>query len=177
MIGLGAAAKFVPLVLAPLFAGAGEQRRRRDALVTLAAVAAVVMFTFVPFVPHVGLSGVWDRTIGYQAGRDSPFSIWGQYHSLAPLWTAVKVAVLGLAVLVGFAPRRKDTVQVAALGGAVLVALQVAAAHWFYLYIVWFAPLALVALFAPYWDRGEPSAAAVEAGTGEPAAAAVAALP
>ena len=45
--------------------------------------------------------------------------------------------------------------MVAALGAAVLIALQLALAHWFYLYLVWFLPLALVALLAPY---AEPAA-------------------
>ena len=35
---------------------------------------------------------------------------------------------------------------VAALGAAVLIALQLTVTHWFYLYIVWFLPLLLIAL-------------------------------
>jgi hypothetical protein len=145
-LGLGAAAKFVPLLLAPLFATASEPRRWRGAVIFSLVLLAVVAVAFAPFIPsHGGLHQVWDRTLGYQLGRESPFSIWGQHKGLAPLWTAVKVATVALAVLVAFVPRHKTPVQVAALGAAVLVALQVGAAHWFYLYIVWFFPLALVA--------------------------------
>ena len=36
----------------------------------------------------------------------------------------------------------------AALGAAVLIALQLTVTHWFYLYLVWFLPLLLVALIA-----------------------------
>ena len=36
----------------------------------------------------------------------------------------------------------------AALGAGVLIAVQLATTHWFYLYIVWFVPFVLVALFA-----------------------------
>jgi hypothetical protein len=57
---------------------------------------------------------------------------------------------VALAVLVAVVPRRRDAVSVAALGAAVLIALQLALGHWFYLYLVWFLPLALVALLAPY---------------------------
>jgi hypothetical protein len=47
----------------------------------------------------------------------------------------------------------------------VLVAFQIAAAHWFYLYIVWFLPFALVAFMArcvedeppPASERAEPA--------------------
>jgi hypothetical protein len=55
-----------------------------------------------------------------------------------------------LALAVALSPRRKTPAQVAALAAAVLVAVQLGATHWFYLYVVWFAPLALVALMAPW---------------------------
>jgi hypothetical protein len=156
LLGLAAAAKFAPLALAPLFATAGA-RRLRGALVFSAALAVVLVATFVPFLPDGGLREVYDRTVGYQAGRDSPFSVWGLEPGLGWLQTAVKVAAVGLALLVAFVPRRKDTVQVAALGAAVLVAVQLAVEHWFYLYIVWFLPLVLVALFAVHrWAEPVP---------------------
>jgi hypothetical protein len=103
--------------------------------------------------PDGGPREIYDRTFGYQAGRNSPFSIWGQHDSLATLWTVAKAAAVALALAVAFVPRAKTPVQVAALGAAVLIALQLVASHWFYLYIVWFLPFALVALFAPF--RGE----------------------
>ncbi len=47
-------------------------------------------------------------------------------------------------------------VEVAALGAAVLIALQLGISHWFYLYIPWFFPLVLIALLAahPVMARG-----------------------
>ena len=147
-IGLGAAAKFAPLALAPLFATAAD-RRVRNALVFALSLAAVLVATVAPFVPDGGLREVYDRTLGYQAGRPSPFSLWGQEPSLDWLQTAVKSAAVGLALLVAFVPRRKSPAQLAALAAAVLIALELAMTHWFYLYIVWFAPLVLVALLAP----------------------------
>jgi hypothetical protein len=95
-----------------------------------------------------GLSTFWHRTIAEQGGRDSPFSIWGQDHSLGWLQAAVKAAVVGLAVLVAFRPRRRDHVTVAALGAAVLIGMQLTVDHWFYLYIPWFLPFLLIALLA-----------------------------
>jgi hypothetical protein len=157
LIGLGAAAKFAPAALAPLFAGGTGERRLRSALVFSLAFAAVVAAAVLPFLPEGGLSELYDRTLGYQAGRDSPFSLWGQEPSLDWLHTAVKVGAVALAVAVAFLPRRRDAAQVAALGAAVLIALQLTAEHWFYLYVVWFAPLVFVALFAAY--RTAPEAA------------------
>jgi hypothetical protein len=39
---------------------------------------------------------------------------------------------------------------VAALGAAVLLAVQLSVNHWFYLYIPWFTPFVLFALFSAY---------------------------
>ncbi len=140
-IALGAAAKFVPLALAPLFA-------RRAPLYFGAALVLVTAAVVLPFVPDGGLREMYDRTVGYQASRPSPFSIWGQVDSLDWLQLAVKIGAGGLALLVAFVPRRAGPREIAALGGAVLIALQLTAGHWFYLYVVWFVPFVLVALFA-----------------------------
>jgi hypothetical protein len=110
-------------------------------------------------VPDGGLRELYDRSIGYQASRPSPFSIWGQVDSLDWLQTALKVAAAGLALLVAFVPRRIDLRQTAALGAAVLIAIQLVATHWFYLYVVWFVPFVLVALFVGHRSaEREPAA-------------------
>ncbi|HEX5895594.1 MAG TPA: glycosyltransferase 87 family protein [Thermoleophilaceae bacterium] len=142
-MGLSAAAKFVTLALAPLFA-------RRSPIVFAAALLLTLVATVAPFVPDGGLRELYDRTIGYQASRPSPFSIWGQVDSLDWLQTALKVGAAALALLVAFVPRRPDLRQTAALGAAVLIAVQLAATHWFYLYVVWFVPFVFVALFAAH---------------------------
>ena len=98
-----------------------------------------------------GLTTAWDRTIGYQAGRDSPFSIWGQAPGLEPLRIAILAGVAALSIALAFRPRFKTLTQVAALGAALLIGAQLTMQHWFYLYIVWFYPLLLVALAS---DRG-----------------------
>lgn len=155
LVALGGAAKFTPIALAPLFAtGTGEGgSRRRCWLVFTLALGAVLALAFLPFLPEGGARELYDRTVGYQASRPSPFSIWGQVESLDWLQTAAKVAAAGLALLVAFVPRRRDPVQVAALGAAVVIAVQLTMTHWFYLYVVWFAPFALVAVMAP-WRTG-----------------------
>jgi glycosyl transferase family 87 len=161
-IGLGAAAKFAPLALAPLFSTAGRDRRWRSALIFTLVAAAVIAAAVLPFVPHPpsrgaggGLRELYDRTIGYQAGRPSPFSIWGQHPGLDWLQTAVKAGALALAAAVALVPRRKTPRQVAALAAAILVALELAMSHWFYLYVPWFLPGFLVAVLAAYLPAGE----------------------
>jgi len=165
LAALAAAAKFAPAALAPLLAR-GRAPGRRSVLLFGAAFAAVTLAAFAPFLPHDGIRGLWDRTLGYQAGRDSPFSLWGQHPGLDWLHTAVDVGAVGLALLVAFVPRgRRTTAQIAALGAAVMIALQLCATHWFYLYVPWFAPLVLVALLAPL--RATEPAAEAERERGE----------
>jgi Glycosyltransferase family 87 len=151
LVGLGAAAKFAPLALAPLFGA------RRRPLVFGTALLAVLAITVLPFIPDGDVRELYDRTIGYQAGRPSPFSIWGQA-DLGALHTAVKVAAIGFALLVAFVPRRPNVRQVAALGGAVLIGLQLPVDHWFYLYVVWFVPFVLVASFGAIAPSPAPAA-------------------
>jgi hypothetical protein len=166
-IGAGAAAKFAPLALAPLFAGGTGRPRSRDLLLFALALAALLAVTTLPFVPHGGLRELYDRTVGYQAARPSPFSIWGQAPSLHWLQSTVKALAVGLALLVAFVPRRRDARQVAALGAAVLIALQLGVSHWFYLYIVWFVPFVFVAVLgavrAPAASPPEPEPGQLEA--------------
>jgi len=112
------------------------------------AFGLIAVLLMIPTVLDPGLTTFWDRTVAYQADRDSPFSIWGQVPSLEPLRIAIAVATAALAVLVAFRPRVKSVVQVAALGAALLIAVQLTAEHWFYLYVVWFYPLLLIAFAA-----------------------------
>ena len=67
-------------------------------------------------------------------------------------------------------PSRRDDVTVAALGAAVLIALQLTVTHWFYLYLVWFLPLLLIALLTPerpqdLLDRRRPARSAQRTST------------
>jgi hypothetical protein len=144
LLALAGAAKFAPLALFPLLAGYSSSRK--TALRFAAAFVVVSTIVMLPVLLDGGLSHFWDRTIGFQLGRDSPFSIWGQEEGLATVQDVVKGLALALAV--AFWPRRKSVVQTAALGAAVLIALELSLTHWFYLYIVWFFPLALVALLS-----------------------------
>ena len=62
----------------------------------------------------------------------------------------MKLGAVALAVLVAFVPRKRDLRQVAALSAAVLIAVQLCAIYWFYLYLEWIAPAMLVAMLAAY---------------------------
>ena len=55
-----------------------------------AALLLVLALAVAPFIPDGGLRELYDRTIGYQASRPSPFSIWGQVDSLGWLQDVAK---------------------------------------------------------------------------------------
>lgn len=138
-------AKFVAAPLAPMYLT--YERKLRPALLFVAGfllVTAAVM-TWPALDP--GLRTFYDRTIASQAGRDSPFSIWGQT-SLEPLRIALLALTGILGIAFAFIPRAKSLAQLAALSAALLILLQLTLHHWFYLYIVWFYPLLLIALAA-----------------------------
>jgi hypothetical protein len=147
--------KFAPAILVPMlltYRPPGETSREtkprgaaRFALAFLAATVAVMLWPAI----DPGLKTFYERTLAFQGGRNSPFSIWGQVSWLEPLRVALLAATGGLSLLLAFRPRRKSVVQVAALGAALLIALQITMHHWFYLYVVWFYPLLLLALAAP----------------------------
>jgi hypothetical protein len=153
--------KFGPLILAPLLAaGTGDRRVRPLVLFGLAFLVTAAIVT-IPLLPEGGLRELYDRSLGYQASRGSPFSVWGQAPSLDWLQTASKVFAVAFAIALFFIPKIRSPVQVAALAAALLIAVQVTANHWFYPYTAWFAPLVLVAAFArergaePVVERGE----------------------
>ncbi len=144
--------KFAPLGLAPLlWRGVGRMPGKRS---TLTFVLAYALAIFVPLLP-VLLTGdwhwFWHDSISYQASRPAPFSIWGLWGGFKQSLHLPEHIVLGATVALGLAapfwPRGERTlVEVAALGAAILIGLQMGITYWFYLYIVWFFPLVVIAL-------------------------------
>ena len=156
MLGLALATKFAPAILLPLWSR--HPFPRRPAGRTLLPFAggllgAVVLTGWVLLLDGGdGLRAFWSRTIGYQLGRESPFSLWGQYPDLRPVQIGLMalVAVAGLIVLRW--PRRLDMLTMSALSGALLIGVELTLTHWFYLYIPWFLPFALIAM-VPDWPQ------------------------
>jgi hypothetical protein len=148
-----ALAKFAPLALVPLLWASTERRTR-----FLAAFVMAALVVALPVWLQGDLSLFYDRTVAFQAERDAPFSVYGLWDWPDAIQRTVQVAVVAFALAVALAPRRRDVVGLAALMGAVLVGLQLAVTYWFYLYIVWFLPLALVAFIA---RDAEPGAGAL----------------
>jgi hypothetical protein len=157
-VALAGWTKFAPLLLGPLWASYPE-RRLRPTLVFAAGFLAATLAAFSILLlepnPAHAARVFWDRTLGWQIGRESPFSIWDwrQYHAGLPdlhllQWVLEALLAIG-AVAVYFVPKRKSPLQLAALTAALLVGFQLVLTHWFYLYLPWFFPFAAFAVLAP----------------------------
>ena len=158
-VALAGWAKFGALLVAPLWATYPSIDLRRLVRFALAFVGGtLVAFVLLLLEPDLwkAVRTFWDRTLGFQVGRDSPFSLWGwgQYHAegipdlgfVQPVLVALAVA---LALVVAVLPRRKGPVELAALTAALLIAFQLTLTHWFYLYLPWVLPFVLLWLLLP----------------------------
>lgn len=156
LLGLAVGAKFFPLAIIGLLWRGRGGRDVKGMAVTSVACGAVVAGSIVLYLPEGGLKEFWDCTLGFQLSRSPDYSVWGLY-GLEPLQLALTGATVLFGVAVGFWPAgRRTLAQLAALAAAVVLALQVSAGHWFFFYVVWFAPLVLAALFGSHEEGEEP---------------------
>ena len=121
------------------------------ALATLAAFSIVLLEPS----PLHELRVFWDRTVAWQVGRESPFSLWDwrQYHArglpdLHVLQRVLQALLLAGALAAAFVPRRKSPLQLAALTAALLAGFELVLTCWLYTYIPWFYPFAAIAFLA-----------------------------
>jgi len=165
-VALAGWTKFAALLLLPLWGSYPESRRfsGKGLFAGGFAVATAATFSILLLEPNPAHAArvFWDRTFGWQVGRDSPFSIWGwgQYHAAGiPDLGRVQPIAIGLlvigSILVYFLPRRKNVLQLAALTAAVLIGFELTLTHWFYLYIPWFFPFVAFAVLAARRRRVE----------------------
>jgi hypothetical protein len=173
LAALAGLTKFAPFLLAPLLLrGVGERPRPRAIAAYVIAFAATVLVCMLPVLLKHDLHYFWRDSIQYQANRSSPFSIWGLWGGLGIVQHILQGAVVAFGVGAYFVPQgRRDLVQVAALAGALLIALQMTITYWLYPYLVWFVPMLLLAIFGSHPDDRETvqeSWNRLAAGDGEP---------
>ncbi len=158
-VALAGWTKFGGLLLAPLWASYPRLDLARLVRFAIAfALATLASFLILLLEPDLweAIRTFWDRSIGFQVGRDSPFSLWGwgQYHAegipdLGFVQPVLAVLAVALAVVAAFVPREKGPIELAALTAAVLVMFQLSLTHWFYLYLPWFLPFVILWLLLP----------------------------
>ncbi len=161
--------KFAALIVAPLWLTYPTGRvSRRFAAGFVAGTLAV--FSVVLLDPHPlhELATFWHRTIGYQLGRDAPWSLWDwrQYHArglpdLHIVQRVLQVALVAGAVGLAIRPRQKSPLQLVAFTAVLLAGFEMVQTYWLYTYIPWFFPFAAIALLVPadglrtLFDRGD----------------------
>jgi len=173
LLGLAIAAKFVPALLVVAWWRVPSGTRRNPWWYLGGLGIAALSTGWVILLGGVrGIPLFWHRTITYQVGRSSPFSLWGQHPALHPLQLLAMGIVAAGALAVWRWPRRRDLLSVVALSGALIIGLQLTMSYWFYLYIPWFLPFIFVATI-PHWPppaslsaEAAIEGAAVESDTG-----------
>ncbi|HEV3054479.1 MAG TPA: hypothetical protein VGX45_07485, partial [Solirubrobacteraceae bacterium] len=150
-LALATFAKFTSAALGPLFLRGTDDRvplgRRAFPFVFAFALASFAVMAQVIF--QGDFHRFWEDTIVRQIDRTSPFSIWGLWGGLSFEQHVVEGITVALAVAFAFIPRGQRTIaQVAALAAAITILFQCSLTHWFYLYIVWFFPLVMLAVAA-----------------------------
>jgi Glycosyltransferase family 87 len=156
LLGLATAAKFSPAALVPLIA-APRERGRKGALICGGSFVFVLALAIYSWLPPRGFGYFWQRTIHFQMTRLDVFSPWALHPGLRPVQTLLEVVSVIIAGAVAFIPRERSLAQVCALAGAVTIAIQLPATHWYYYYIIWFLPFALVAFVLSEAEAVEPA--------------------
>ena len=159
-VALSGWTKFASLLVLPLWSGYPEARRPRTIAMTLLGFAlgsaAVFWVLLLEPSPLHAARVFYHRTVSWQIGRDSPFSIWdwGQYHAkglpdLKLVQRMLQVLLVVGALLLAWFPRYRSPLRMAALTAVVLMGFELVLTHWFYLYLPWFFPFVALALVAP----------------------------
>jgi hypothetical protein len=146
--------KFGSLIVAPLWLTYPDRRVSWRFLIAFAATTlAVFSVVLLEPSPLHELRVFWDRTVGFQVGRPSPFSLWDwrQYYArglpdLHIVQRVLQVLLVAGALAAAVVPRHKSPLQLAALTAALLAGFELVLTYWLYTYIPWFYAFAAVAL-------------------------------
>jgi hypothetical protein len=148
-IAAGFAVKLYPLVLGPLWISYDGLKRKPIIDFVLGGTGVVLLTFWVVLLdghPFEVTKLFYEKTLGFQDDRVSPWTIYTQVPRLAFLQSPVTALVILIALLVAFVPRRKTLRRLAALSAALVIGFQLTVNYWFYAYVVWFEPFVFVAL-------------------------------
>jgi hypothetical protein len=164
-VALSGWTKFASLLVLPLWLGYPEVRRGRTlALLSFALTTLIVFFVlFLEPNPLHAARVFYDRTVDFQIGRASPFSLWDwrQYHAkglpnLLIVQRVLQVVLVAGALALAFVPKRRSPLRLAAFTAALLIGFELVLTHWFYLYLPWFFPFVALALIGPLPGSPQP---------------------
>jgi hypothetical protein len=143
--------KAAPVALLPTWLAA---QGRRGLVRAILAILVVSLPLLALLVAVGGASGPAQmvHAMSFQLARSSPQSFWSSLgiDSLQPVGEACLLGLLaGVAVRVRHDPwLAADRARLAALAAAILIALQLAASYWAFLYVSWVVPLLCLSMFA-----------------------------
>ena len=157
MAAVAAWTKLSPLALVPLLALRSRAPNRREVVWFALAFVLGSAVVFAPALAHSTPAAFISHTFGFQANRAPVNSIWAslaQYGARTPwlgdggrvLHGLVVSITLAVALLLPLARLRDDIAAVAAASAGVLVLVTLSLSYFAFSYLLWFAPLVLVAV-------------------------------
>jgi hypothetical protein len=148
----GFAVKLFPLILAPLWMLHEGTRRRGPLLDFVLGGISVFLLTFwvlaIDGDPIAGAVEFFDRTLRFQAERETPWTIFAQIPELKVLQPVLTAVVVLLAFAVPVVLKKRTIRRLAALSAALVIAFELTVNYWFYPYVTWFEPFVFLALLA-----------------------------
>jgi hypothetical protein len=151
LLAVGAWFKLAPLALLPVQLAPLRGRRLARALGAIVLVSIPMLALLIALGGSGGPAAML-HAMSYQLLRGSPQSLWSAL-GIEPIQAIAEAAALAL--IAGAAVRlharpdwHRDTRRMAALAGAILIALQLAANYWAFLYLVWVVPLVSLSLLS-----------------------------
>ena len=157
-IAAGFSVKLFPLILGPLWLAHDGWRRRPIVDYVLGGLGVLLIAFSVLLFPGQPVEAAklfYERTLGFQGERVSPWTIFTQVPALAFLQKPLTAFAIFLAVLVAFVPRRRTVRRLAALSAAIVIAFQLTVNYWFYAYVTWFEPFVFVSLLLATNEKTE----------------------
>lgn len=141
--------KLAPAALLPVWLARLRGRALARATLGIVLTSAIIVGALLAL-GGVSAPGRMLSAIGFQFSRSSPHTLWAVLGSV-PLQQLAEALTLALIVGAAVRIRRDQTLaddryRIAAIGGAVLLGLQVSANYWNYMYLVWILPFLVVSV-------------------------------
>jgi hypothetical protein len=148
-VAAGFAIKLYPAILGPLWMMHDGTKRRPLVDFFLGGVGVLLLTFWVLLLdgqPIAAARIFYEKTIAFQGGRVTPWTIFTQVPALGFLQQPLLAAVILLAFIVAVWPRRRTMRRLAAFSAALVIGFQLTTNYWFYPYVTWFEPFVFLAL-------------------------------
>lgn len=145
-VGLGAGAKFVPLLFAAPLLRVGKTTDRKQLFVFVASVAVVPLLCVLMLLSYPGgVSNFYHQSIEFQLHRSDLASVWSHVPSWLRSYIAQPIALIVIASTVWF-PKNRTPAVAAALVAVIAIVGQLVTRQWAFVYIEWMLAPTLVLL-------------------------------